>query len=785
MKKCLVPLMAIFFILIISSSVFAAIPEEISDEFKSMLNENGELIITDTANVQDDQQLLGRALSKYNTEEYFFHAYYINAEHTRCKIEKREKVNSNLIESCEVDVKFEEKYSEQFKKLTKDGYITITSSTLREKDELIYNYCETFMDGDYRFYANDISEDKTQCTISLCKTAGMKTQTLEHHLVKIKYEEKYSEEFKKVTKDGKIVIRASRSDGKQNLINQYCWGIATDPDRHFYASDINEDGAKCVIKMQRYIDVGNTIFSVVAEQHVVDIEYDTTMSKDFKKHLNKDGKFVVDSIKPKDKDEWLSLFDSKYYYSGIFADYDYLSEDLSSCEVMIKDSKGRPETHRVEFVYQYDEKIKKIASEMATKLSKDVFLVKDMELVNYWLNSEDESKKQGGSNFDNYSGELKSCINHKNFKLSIDHRAGADAEFLTLRAGIGLLEYKGTVYYIDYYMEVLGNHILYVPDDTPSTKEALLAAIQKRVDEYAGKGKVKITAGEGTVLEYHTKAYRDEITRIQALIDLEEAKANPDRMLLEKYKSEKERFENGYNYFLETYNNPEGENYFLQNAEGDYWFTATIDGVEHKFIVIKDSKSMVVPKHKTSDIKTNIEISSNSNSIPLDTIIEAIKMENGEEYERIMKILNVKDNETFDLNLFSKTLNEYITRLASGNFEVRIPIPENLKEKNLMVYYVGEDNKIEEYNIVIEDGYAIFTTNHFSTYTLAEKSEETNVNGNTNLNNGENNNAGNDTAKENTSSNPKTGDNIILFVVMFVISLLGIAVTTKLSKKNK
>ena len=102
-----------------------------------------------------------------------------------------------------------------------------------------------------------------------------------------------------------------------------------------------------------------------------------------------------------------------------------------------------------------------------------------------------------------------------------------------------------------------------------------------------------------------------------------------------------------------------------------------------------------------------------------------------------------------------------------------------------MVYYVGEDNKIEEYNIVIEDGYAIFTTNHFSTYTLAEKSEETNVNGNTNLNNGENNNAGNDTAKENTSSNPKTGDNIILFVVMFVISLLGIAVTTKLSKKNK
>ena len=35
-----------------------------------------------------------------------------------------------------------------------------------------------------------------------------------------------------------------------------------------------------------------------------------------------------------------------------------------------------------------------------------------------------------------------------------------------------------------------------------------------------------------------------------------------------------------------------------------------------------------------------------------------------------------------------------------------------------------------------------------------------------------------------TSSNPKTGDNIVTFVAMFIVSVLGIAITVKY-KKNK
>ena len=39
-------------------------------------------------------------------------------------------------------------------------------------------------------------------------------------------------------------------------------------------------------------------------------------------------------------------------------------------------------------------------------------------------------------------------------------------------------------------------------------------------------------------------------------------------------------------------------------------------------------------------------------------------------------------------------------------------------------------------------------------------------------------------AAENTTNNPKTSDNIVTFVAMFMVSVLGIAITVKY-KKNK
>ena len=117
----------------------------------------------------------------------------------------------------------------------------------------------------------------------------------------------------------------------------------------------------------------------------------------------------------------------------------------------------------------------------------------------------------------------------------------------------------------------------------------------------------------------------------------------------------------------------------------------------------------------------------------------------------------------FDLKLHSETLNKYITKLENGSFEVRIPLKEEYKNKNLMAYYIKDNGDIEEYKIIVKDGYGIFTTNHFSTYTIAE-SAINNIDG---------------------IKNPNTSDGIVKYVIFGVISLIGVLmVTFKLNKNN-
>ena len=82
----------------------------------------------------------------------------------------------------------------------------------------------------------------------------------------------------------------------------------------------------------------------------------------------------------------------------------------------------------------------------------------------------------------------------------------------------------------------------------------------------------------------------------------------------------------------------------------------------------------------------------------------------------------------------------FVSKLEDGKFEVRIPVPDNLKGKELVAYYTSSDGKTEEYKVEVKDGYAIFKTNHFSVYTLAEnKIENGNNNNENNGNTGINN----------------------------------------------
>ncbi len=111
----------------------------------------------------------------------------------------------------------------------------------------------------------------------------------------------------------------------------------------------------------------------------------------------------------------------------------------------------------------------------------------------------------------------------------------------------------------------------------------------------------------------------------------------------------------------------------------------------------------------------------------------------------------------YDLKLFSKSLDNYVSKLVNGSFEVKIPIKDEYKNKNLIAYYVDDNGKVTEYEVTVKDGYAIFNTDHFSIYTLGVK----NVN------------------------NPQTGDNIINSVILAFVSIICLSGIGIYFYKNK
>lgn len=588
----------------------------------------------------------------------------------------------------------------------------------------------------------------------------------------------------------------------------------------FKDSLVVDDGAKKVyISAGTFVENPEKYISNSAECKLENGAYvvTTTMSDEFKAILNKDGKFVMNSVVPKDEWDAIEFFcesEAMYEkYEGFY--WSNFSDDFTECDISYNYNDELymyEETHRVEIVYNYDEDVEAEMNDIMNNLPEPeessiyFYAVKDMELVNWWVNSNEIN------HFIRYSGELKEYIKYKNFY--IDCRAGDFAEFHTWAEGFAPLMCDD-VLYGSITMGVRGNHIIYLPDNTGDTVEELIEAAQKRIDEYVGAGKVEISYGGQDIYKYFVDRYDadiafytekveatdaeierlaglmadcqttmlecentmntasnkgmeyedlknqyldlimsdpDNATEHQAQVDYYQGLADAEAAKYSKaseewdvaqsqyyeYMSLKEKCQiidkepnqneldwakDGKKRFIDGYNNEDGEFYYLQSAEGDYWFNMTIGDVEHMFIVAKDSDSMITPEYKSSDVKTDVTVSSTDTSIPLDTSINVEKLTSGDAYKNIIDLLGVEDNETFDIKLFSNSLDNYITKLANGKFQVKIPIGAIWKNKSLIVYYVDADKQIHEYEVNVAEGYAAFETDHFSVYTLAAKDE--------------------------------------------------------------
>lgn len=167
-----------------------------------------------------------------------------------------------------------------------------------------------------------------------------------------------------------------------------------------------------------------------------------------------------------------------------------------------------------------------------------------------------------------------------------------------------------------------------------------------------------------------------------------------------------------------------------------------------------------------------------------------------EEYEKDKKTIteNVKKYGTV-LNLYNITVADD-EHVHSEGVTFKIKMTEEMNQYNSfkLVNLNEEDFSVEDIvELKIEGDYLVGSLPHLSVYALVGENVETEnaesepVTNDTTANNVTTNNttANNVTTNNVNSSNPTTGDNITIFITLFVLAILGIFITVKINKNHK
>ena len=334
------------------------------------------------------------------------------------------------------------------------------------------------------------------------------------------------------------------------------------------------------------------------------------------------------------------------------------------------------------------------------------YISSDLSLINYFLTSTKSELWNPGasSRAIKFINELNVLTEGTNISYYLDVRAGNQDKDMMYESAFGPV----TVFYNGYAYGtretgIYLQHVIYIPKSTKDTKEAYIEAAQKRINDYLGKDNGVLVTYGGLISSL------------------------PE--------------------FAEDIDNP-------INSDGNY-YNISILGKTYKFYIVKfDDSKLVVPKYNAKNLENNIIIKSNDSSIPLDTDISTKIVDN----LKLKEKLGTDNYISYDINLYSTAKNAKIEKLKNGLFEVSIPVPTKLEGKTLAIYYENSAGKLEEYEVVVNNGMATFKTNHFSVYTLSEKLE----------------------VKEN---NPKTGDQIMTWLSLGIISLIGLTGTLVYRKR--
>ena len=401
--------------------------------------------------------------------------------------------------------------------------------------------------------------------------------------------------------------------------------------------------------------------------------------------------------------------------------------------------------------YEYDEVIKRVVDGIMENVPEGgiSFTLNDIEmlyylrdLVQFYMGSEYPDPDDEPNPL-RYSSAYNAFMGYKNFVF--EPRLGYDAMFQIFKEGTAAFKYDGTIYGFSDGISAFVPVILFVDDDETDVRGAL----EERLQTYFPGAEVLEDTTSSPLDEFQEELdnrrenYRYCKGLREQVIELEEIEANDPSaenqqnrfMAQQNYNHSCPYYDDAYEFddedgYMEEFEEDIRENEwrYIDSMVGAYYEIDFADGVQVIVGAAKDSSKVFNDEIKviTSDTSSEVTISASS-VIPLDTLIQVARLTSGEDYEKIVNLLkdvvNTNSLEMFDLKLFSKSINDYITTLDDGNFEVKLPLSEELKGKeNLIVYFVDEDDNLEVHPVRLSDdgNFAIFTTDHFSIYTLGE-----------------------------------------------------------------
>ena len=378
-----------------------------------------------------------------------------------------------------------------------------------------------------------------------------------------------------------------------------------------------------------------------------------------------------------------------------------------------------------------DTSINSIIEEIKTKLNHTMeyyhesmennFIIDDLDSLNYYFNTQKTNNELAALYLmPSYSSGIHNLTGNIGFDFMFDPRAG-EAPRMAYDRVIGPINilYNGVVVENINPIGFVLNRVIYIPSDTTKSREAFIEAAQKRINEYL--------PGQEITIEY--------------MADIADMPISEYSWSTQDPQTHQE-----INTPIIDVNKTNGEVYNI-----------TIGEQMIPYFIVADSSKMRTPILKSVDKDTNIKVETNSYDVPLDSRINVRKLDkNSEEFKNLAKKFKILDDMAFDIDILSSSLDMKIETLANGSFKVYIPVDEATTKKSLVAVYVKEDGTLEEHKITFEDNYAVFETNHFSTYSIVDK-----------------------------SNNPETGDKIFKYGIILGVCVLGLTGLTIYTKKNK